>query len=776
MSGERKYEPATILAVDDTSAVLEVLVEILRREGYRVRPADSGEAALAAVAASPPDLILLDVRMKGMDGIEVCRRLKASENSRHIPLILMSGFTEVEEWVAGLQAGAADYLYKPFRNEELLTRVKTHLALRRATVEIEQHAAALRRTNDHLEAEIAERQCVEDELRRSLDHAERSRLALLGALEDQTLAEAERERLTMAIEQAAEMVLVTDIHGAIQYVNPAFEAVTGYTRAEAIGSKPSLLASGVQDQAFYRALWDTIRAGKIWHGRMVNKKKDGTFYTEESTISPVRDAAGVVTSYVAVKRDITHDLDLEAQLLQSQKMDSIGRLAGGVAHDFNNCLNVIQGFTQLCLGRLREGDPLAGDLAQVANASERAAGLTRQLLAFGRKQVLQPEQIDLNQTIADMEKMLRRIIGEDVELALVLAPDLGRVKADPGQFGQVIMNLAVNARDAMPKGGTLTIETGNVELTAEYAARHEGAEPGPHIMVAVADSGIGMDGQTMARLFEPFFTTKELGKGSGLGLSTAYGIVKQSGGSIVVRSEVGKGTTFNVYLPRDLSAPAAPTAKPRPTPRRAKGNETILVVEDEEALRQLVRRLLETAGYAVLSAADGEQALITCERHAGKIDLLLTDVVMPRMSGRLLANRLAKTRPALKILYMSGYTDDAIVHHGVLDAGTHFIAKPFSEADLTRKIRTVLDGGVTTSGADWPAVVDEVKEEPLDRNALRTLPREVLARLREAAVAANYDEIVEIVEGIAIAQPGVAAALRRMVNRFDYVGIQEFLH
>ena len=772
MSGERKHERATILAVDDTSAVLALLVEMLSWEGYLVRPVNSGEAALAVAAASPPDLILLDVRMEGMDGIEVCRRLKAREDSRNIPIILMSGFAEVEEWVAGLQAGAADYLYKPFRSEELLTRVRTHLDLKRAKAEIEQKAVSLSRTTDHLEAEIAERQQVELELRRSLDHAERSRLALLGALEDQKLAETERERLTMAIEQAAEMVLVTDVQGAIQYVNPAFEAVTGYTRAEAIGSKPSLLTSGVQDQAFYRALWDTITAGKIWHGRMVNKKKDGTLYTEESTISPVRDAAGVVTSYVAVKRDITHDLDLEAQLLQSQKMESIGRLAGGVAHDFNNCLNVIQGFTQLCLGRLDEGDPLAGDLAQVAKASERAAGLTRQLLAFGRKQVLQPEQIDLNQTIADMEKMLRRIIGEDIELALVLAPDLGQVKADPGQIGQVIMNLAVNARDAMPKGGTLTVETGNVELDAEHAARHEGVEPGPHVMVAVTDSGIGMDGQTLARLFEPFFTTKELGKGSGLGLSTAYGIVKQSGGSIVVHSEVGKGTTFKVYLPRDLSAPVATSARPRTIPRRAKGDETILVVEDEDALRRLATRLLEKAGYTVLSAADGEQALITCQRHAGKIDLLLTDVVMPRMSGKRLAERLAKLRPALKILYMSGYTDDAIVQHGVLEAGTQFIAKPFSEADLTRKIRAVLDGNVYASGTDWPAIEDEVKQQPLDRNALRALPHDVLARLRAAAVAANYDEINQIVDSIAIAQPGVAAHLRRMADGFDYDGIQ----
>ena len=299
--------------------------------------------------------------------------------------------------------------------------------------------------------------------------------------------------------------------------------------------------------------------------------------------------------------------------------------------------------------------------------------------------------LDLNQIAAGVEKMLRRILGEDIDLVQVLAPDLGLTLADPGQIEQVMMNLVVNARDAMPEGGKLTIETSNVEIDEEYAARHVAVKPGSYVLLAVTDTGCGMDEQTKARIFEPFFTTKEKGKGTGLGLSTVYGIVKQSGGNIWVYSEPGQGTTFKIYLPRELSAATATATKPPTVPRRATGTETILVVEDEEALRKVAKRTLDAAGYTVLTAADGDEALLTCARHAGDIHLLLTDVVMPRMSGRALAQELSKTRPTLKVLYMSGYTDDAIVHHGVLDAGTHFLGKPFTAADLTRKVREVLD-------------------------------------------------------------------------------------
>jgi CheY-like chemotaxis protein len=349
---------------------------------------------------------------------------------------------------------------------------------------------------------------------------------------------------------------------------------------------------------------------------------------------------------------------------------------------------------------VREDDRTRDELLEVKKAGERAVALTRQLLAFSRKQMLQPVVLNLNEIAAGVDKMLRRILGEDIDYVQVLAPDLGAVRADPGQIEQVLMNLVVNARDAMPTGGKLTIETSNVDLDEEYAARHVAVKAGPYVRFAVSDTGCGMDAATQARIFEPFFTTKEKGKGTGLGLSTVYGIVAQSGGNIWVYSEPGQGTTFKVYLPREISAKMTVTAsrlaavQTPPT-----GTETILVVEDEEAIRNIAKRILHEAGYTVLTAASPDDALMACKAQHGKIHLLLTDVVMPHMGGRVLAETLVVARPEIKVLYMSGYTDDAIVHHGTLDPGTHFIAKPFSAADLTRKVREVLDSDIANPDA-----------------------------------------------------------------------------
>ena len=469
---------------------------------------------------------------------------------------------------------------------------------------------------------------------------------------------------------------------------------------------------------------------------------------------------------------------LEEQLRMSQKMEAIGSLAGGVAHDFNNLLSVILSYTGFAMEGVRDGDPLKDDLLEVKKAGERAAALTRQLLAFSRKQVLQPVALSLNQSAIGVEKMLQRILGEDIDLVQTLAPDLGLTLADPGQIEQVLMNLVVNARDAMPEGGKLTIETSNVEIDEEYAARHVAVKPGSYVQLAVSDTGCGMDEQTRTHIFEPFFTTKEKGKGTGLGLSTVYGIVKQSGGNIWVYSELGQGTTFKVYLPRDFSATAATDIKPSTVTKRATGTETILVVEDEEALRKVALRTLGAAGYKVLTASDGDDALLKSTQHAGDIHLLLTDVVMPRMSGRVLAQNLLRARPAIKVLYMSGYTDNAIVHHGVLDAGTQFLAKPFTSAALMEKVREVLDEGTDRfAGGREPAAKDgaEVKEQPLDKAALQSVPRDVLDKLRRAVTVARYDEIAELIETIRMTEPDLAAGLRRMADLFDYDGLRSLL-
>jgi PAS domain S-box-containing protein len=510
--------------------------------------------------------------------------------------------------------------------------------------------------------------------------------------------QAELERLRLAIEQSQDTIVVTDPNGTIQYVNPAFERTCGYARSEALGKQPSVLKSGRQDQAFYARLWHTISAGNTWRGRFVNRRKDGSLYTEEATISPVLDKSDRIINYVAVKRDITEQLRLqeererlEEQVEHSQRLESIGRLAGGVAHDLNNLLSPILGYGELLMLDLRDNESCRESVAEIVRAGERARKLVAQLLAFGRRQLLRFQPVDVNKVLADFENLLRRAIREDVEIHLFPAARLPLVRADVGQLEQVVMNLAVNGQDAMPDGGCLTIETGLVELDEEYVATHEEVEPGWHVLLCVSDTGTGMDEDTQTRIFEPFFTTKEQDRGTGLGLATVYGIVKQHGGSIWVYSEPGEGTTFKVYLPVDEDA-SGEMAQFVETPLRTGGSETILLAEDDEQVRGLAHAVLRREGYTVLVANGGEHALRIAAEADGPVDLLLTDVIMPDMNGRVLHSRLAAECPALKVLYMSGYTDNVIAHHGVLDPDLSFIQKPFNIHALARKVREVLDG------------------------------------------------------------------------------------
>jgi two-component system, cell cycle sensor histidine kinase and response regulator CckA len=491
-----------------------------------------------------------------------------------------------------------------------------------------------------------------------------------------------------ALNAAANAIVITDRQGVIEWTNHAFSELTGYTRAEAIGRNPrDLVRSGAHAPEFYAELWHTILAGNVWHGEMTNRRKDGTIYPEEMTVTPVRDASGEIAHFVAIKQDLTRVKQLQAQYLQAQKMEIVGRLAGGIAHDFNNILSVINGTAELAAARLAGDDPLLDELLQIQQAGERAAGLTAQLLAFGRQRVVAPRPLRLDLLVAEWEDMLSRVVGEHIDLVVRAPRPVGYVRADQAQVGQILMNLVVNARDAMPDGGTLTIQVHDVELDAAYAALHLGVSPGSYVMLAVHDTGVGMDAVTRARIFEPFFSTKDARRGSGLGLATVYGIVAQSGGTIWVYSEPGRGSAFKIYLPRIVGAHASDLARMRDP--IAGGTETVLLVEDDEALAAVADRILSTAGYLVLTAGNAMDALRLLAEHPGPIHLLFTDLVLPAMPGTELAVRVAALSPDTRVLFTSGYTEEEAFRAGV-QAGP-FLSKPYTAPDLIRMVRTAID-------------------------------------------------------------------------------------
>jgi PAS domain S-box-containing protein len=528
---------------------------------------------------------------------------------------------------------------------------------------------------------------TENEMATLREVADTLSLAVKNAHAEQALRDSEARYRSM-VEGAPYGIYRSTPDGRLLDVNPAMVEMLGYGSAAEL-LQVNLATDVYRDPDRRSRLVEQYGDQPIFQGVEVQwKRKDGTPITVVVSGRPVRDAGGRIVCFEGIAENVTERRVLEEQLRQSQKIEAVGRLAGGIAHDFNNLLMLIKGYCELLLDHIGRDPNLRRYGEEIERAANRATSLTQQLLAFSRKQVLEPKVLDLNHVVADMEKMLQRLLGEDIELAIHLARDLGHTKADPNQLEQVILNLAVNARDAMPRGGKLSLETDNVDLDALYARSHAGARPGSYVMLAVSDTGEGMTPDIKARIFEPFFTTKEKGKGTGLGLSTVYGIVKQSEGYIWVYSEPGRGTTFKVYLPR-VDAPAELPERARDR-ARLRGTETILLVEDEEGVRKVAREFLEEAGYTVLEARHGDDALQIAALHTGALHLLITDVVMPRMSGRELAERLMKMKPNLRVLYISGYTDDAIVHHGVLESGVAFLQKPFNRDALFRKVRDVL--------------------------------------------------------------------------------------
>jgi len=500
-----------------------------------------------------------------------------------------------------------------------------------------------------------------------------------------------REELFRLItENAMDMIAVVDPEWRRLYNSPAYARILGFTDEELAGK---LYFDHVHPDDRYsaeqaiKASTGNVQVRTIQY-RM--KHKDESWRVIESGASAIMNTQGTVERYVIVNRDVSEQRQLEEKFRQAQKMEAVGRLSGGVAHDFNNLLGVIIGYAEFLQESLEAENTLRGSVDEILKAGKRAASLTRQLLAFSRQQVLDPKVIDLNAVVSDMDKMLRRLIGEDIDLSTVLGADLGRIKADQGQLEQVLMNLVVNARDAMPQGGKLLIHTENMIMDQAFIRRYPyPVQPGPYVCLTVSDTGIGMDAETKARAFEPFFTTKEKGKGTGLGLSMVYGVVKQSGGYIDIESSPGVGTTFKIYLPRvEEAAKTEHSSKPAAS---FTGNETILVAEDEASLRSLTRATLEQCGYRVLEAKDGVEALEVSDGHEGAIDLLLTDMVMPGMGGRALAQELTRRRPEIRVAYMSGYTGQSVGSQGPVDPGSVFLMKPFTRELLTRKIREALD-------------------------------------------------------------------------------------
>jgi len=513
-------------------------------------------------------------------------------------------------------------------------------------------------------------------------------LAVISDITERKQAEAERLRLSTAIQQSAEAVVIADTEGFIRYVNPAFCAATGYSMEEAVGRRTSLLRSGRHSEAFYAKLWKTILGGQTWRGEFENRRKDGTIITMQASITPVHDPRGGITSYICIQQDTSERRVLERQLLQSQKFEAIGQLAGGIAHDFNNVLAAILGMAELGQFEAPEGTRIRERLEKICHHAGRAVALTRQLLAFSRRQQLERRDINLNHAVSEVTSLVSESLGTDIELLTEAAPDLASIHVDPGQIEQILMNLCVNARDAMPHGGRLTITTRNIKVDEDDCRRRPGIAPGEYVRLSVADTGTGMDAATLERIFEPFFTTKPPGRGTGLGLATVYGVVKQHGGCIDVESAPGQGTTFRIYIPSTPATEASPIAPVKAEAVQG-GKETILLAEDHEGLRELVHESLVGLGYTVLAARDGEEAFELFQQQKGKVDLLVLDVVMPRLRGPDAYKRIRALDANVPVLFCTGYNPDSSQVETL--AGHPVLQKPYPTRELARTVRELLD-------------------------------------------------------------------------------------
>jgi two-component system, cell cycle sensor histidine kinase and response regulator CckA len=636
--------PLHILILEDRQSDAELALLALRQAGFdpswrRVETEQDYTACLDPAL----DLILADYTLPQFDALSALRLLR--ERELDIPFIIVSGSISEDIAVMAIQLGATDYLIK-----DRMTRL----------------GAAVTRA------------------------LEQRRLRGAKQDTDQLLRNSE-QRFRALIEHSTDGIGLVSSDGTIRYTSPSTSRILGYADEELVGQRAFELIHPDDHASIQARLAEGLQQpGQSVIAECRVRHKDGAWGLIEIVANNLL-AEPSVRAIVLNYRDITERRQAAAQLLQAQKMEIVGRLAGGVAHDFNNLLTAISGYAELVLAEAPPDTVVRDDLKEILKAAGRAATLTRQLLAFARKQIIEPQVLNLNDMIGNIDNLLRRLIGEDIDLVTLPSPDLGQVRADPGQIEQVLVNLAVNARDAMPGGGKLTIETRNAVLDDDYAQQHLGVTPGAYVLVAITDTGVGMDSETQRRIFEPFFTTKEPGRGTGLGMATCYGIVEQHGGHVWVYSELHHGTTFKIYLPR-VEAPAEVWPQRADASDLPHGTETVLLAEDDPAVHALVARVLRDQGYTVLEAADGAAAVqVAREQTGATIHLLLTDVVMPHISGKALAEQISNMYPGIKTLFISGYANDAIVHHGRLDPGVAFLNKPFSPSALARKVREVLD-------------------------------------------------------------------------------------
>jgi PAS domain S-box-containing protein len=665
---------ARILVVDDEENDRKLLEVLLQAEGFSIQTAASGVEALAMIAQAPPDLILLDVMMPEMDGYQVAETITGDRALVPIPIIMVTVLDDRDAMMHALAAGAEDVLIKPVNRAELAVRVRNLLRLKA-------YGDHLGRYSESLEREVD------------------ARAAALIASE---------QRYRALFENAHDAIALLTPDGVVREMNQRWADIVGVPREQLSGRHVRDFAAPGDESKNSRSYQHMVASDDVLSSALKIATADGSNLLMEFSHSTF-EVAGE-TLVLAIGRDVTEKRQLEDQLRQAQKLEVIGQLAGGVAHDFNNILTAILGFCELLLMDLGPEHPGCTDVLEIKTAGERAAGLTRQLLAFSRKQILQADVLDINGVVKGMEAMLRRLIAANIDLVVSLQGDLGSIKVDPTQLEQIVINLVVNASDAMPRGGKLTIETSNVRLDEHYRGHHLPVVPGDYVMLAVSDTGVGMDEATSQRVFEPFFTTKELGKGTGLGLATVYGIVKQSGGDIWIYSELGHGSAFKIYLPAVTGVVSA-AVKAAPIPETVRtGAESILLVEDDETVRRLARLILERAGYLIIEAGNPKEALEAAALFGGRIDLLVSDLIMPESDGLPLFDRLSQVRPGLRVLYISGYADEAVVRHGVIVAGTPFLQKPFTPFTLNAKVREVLDA--PPAGAAVPAPVGETPKAP----------------------------------------------------------------